>query len=289
MSKTCRSRSSIHADYRCRHSGDCCTVDWDVPVELPVYRSLQRGRSTAGRLQRRADAGAASIRSSSSPDLPEDAAAMLRARPTRAPACSSSATRGCASSIAISASRRCRRPAATFRAWRCTTRAARSSRSRTSVRRPRRCCFATTCRSRSSTSPPAFPPADYDGLTVDARRSAAAAAPTRADGPRRLHGVGTAHGGRCADVQRVPESVAGDAGARRAIDCGAGGRAARTLRRGGVRGCRAISCDGAPHDVAGDQPAPCTTRSMRACPGRSRARARRRRAREAFAASTSVP
>ena len=41
---------SIHADYRCRHSGQCCSVDWDVPVELPVYRSLVHAM-TAGRLQ----------------------------------------------------------------------------------------------------------------------------------------------------------------------------------------------------------------------------------------------
>ena len=40
---------SIHADYRCRHSGQCCSVDWDVPVELPVYRSLTDAM-TAGRL-----------------------------------------------------------------------------------------------------------------------------------------------------------------------------------------------------------------------------------------------
>jgi hypothetical protein len=31
---------SIHADYRCRHSGACCAMEWDVPIELPVYRSL---------------------------------------------------------------------------------------------------------------------------------------------------------------------------------------------------------------------------------------------------------
>ena len=31
---------SIHADYRCRHSGACCSTDWDVPVELPVFRDL---------------------------------------------------------------------------------------------------------------------------------------------------------------------------------------------------------------------------------------------------------
>ena len=31
---------SIHADYQCQRSGVCCTSDWDVPVELPLYRSL---------------------------------------------------------------------------------------------------------------------------------------------------------------------------------------------------------------------------------------------------------
>jgi Fe-S-cluster containining protein len=41
---------SFHADYACRHSGACCTTDWDVPVELPVYRSL-REAVTAGRLR----------------------------------------------------------------------------------------------------------------------------------------------------------------------------------------------------------------------------------------------
>ena len=37
---------SIHADYRCRHSGACCTADWDVPVELPLYRTLDDALST---------------------------------------------------------------------------------------------------------------------------------------------------------------------------------------------------------------------------------------------------
>jgi hypothetical protein len=31
---------SIHADYRCRHSGACCTADWDVPVELPALQNV---------------------------------------------------------------------------------------------------------------------------------------------------------------------------------------------------------------------------------------------------------
>ena len=32
---------TIHADYRCRHAGACCTSDWDVPVEVPLHRTLQ--------------------------------------------------------------------------------------------------------------------------------------------------------------------------------------------------------------------------------------------------------
>ncbi len=30
----------FHADYRCQQSGACCSSDWDVPVELPVFRQL---------------------------------------------------------------------------------------------------------------------------------------------------------------------------------------------------------------------------------------------------------
>jgi Fe-S-cluster containining protein len=40
---------SIHADYRCRNSGVCCSSHWDVPVEVAVYRSLEEARKT-GRL-----------------------------------------------------------------------------------------------------------------------------------------------------------------------------------------------------------------------------------------------
>src|SRR5687768_1687612 len=31
---------SIHADYQCQRSGVCCTADWDVPVEVPLYPNL---------------------------------------------------------------------------------------------------------------------------------------------------------------------------------------------------------------------------------------------------------
>ena len=66
---------SIHADYKCRHSGACCTADWDVPVELPVYRSLD-DRIRIGSL--RVAPTAEPLRPFIvEPDLPDDAAAML--------------------------------------------------------------------------------------------------------------------------------------------------------------------------------------------------------------------
>ena len=66
---------SIHADYRCRHSGECCTADWDVPVELPVYRSLDEA-CKSGRLHV-APQSSALAPFVVEPDLPDDAGAML--------------------------------------------------------------------------------------------------------------------------------------------------------------------------------------------------------------------
>ena len=65
----------FHADYRCRHSGACCTADWDVPVELPVYRSLSDAL-VGGRLRVAPTAGA-TYPFIVEPDLPEGVAAML--------------------------------------------------------------------------------------------------------------------------------------------------------------------------------------------------------------------
>lgn len=66
---------SIHADYRCRHSGACCTADWDVPVELPIYRSLDdRLRNGSLRVASAAEPLSPFI---VEPDLPDGAAAML--------------------------------------------------------------------------------------------------------------------------------------------------------------------------------------------------------------------
>jgi Fe-S-cluster containining protein len=66
---------SIHADYRCRHSGACCSADWDVPIELPVYRTL---KEAVERGQLRPQAAARHLPPFvMEPDLPDGAAAML--------------------------------------------------------------------------------------------------------------------------------------------------------------------------------------------------------------------
>jgi Fe-S-cluster containining protein len=69
----------FHADYRCRHSGACCSADWDVPVELPVYRSLSAAVSQ-GRLEV-APAARGLAPFVVEPDLPDDAAAMIERTP----------------------------------------------------------------------------------------------------------------------------------------------------------------------------------------------------------------
>lgn len=66
---------SIHADYTCRHSGACCTADWDVPVEMSIYRSLADAIA-AGRLRVAPEAETAAP-FLTGPDLPDDAAAIL--------------------------------------------------------------------------------------------------------------------------------------------------------------------------------------------------------------------
>lgn len=70
---------SIHADYRCRHSGACCSTDWDVPVELAIYRTLTDALA-AGRLSM-STASSSSSPFIVEPDLPDDAAAIFERRP----------------------------------------------------------------------------------------------------------------------------------------------------------------------------------------------------------------
>lgn len=195
---------TIHADYRCRHSGRCCTADWDVPVELPVYRSLTAALAAgslavapaAGRLEPFA----------TGPDLPDDAAAMLER--TEAGACVffDTGTRLCI------VHRDLGEPAlpATCRHF-----------PRVALRDPRGifvtlshfCPTAASMLFRNDVplaiarAPEAFPPRDYEGLSLG-------------DGelPPLLHPrMLMDHDGysawehhmveRCADVARLPESV----------------------------------------------------------------------------------
>jgi Fe-S-cluster containining protein len=66
---------SIHADYKCRHSGVCCSTNWDVPVEVPIYRSLVDAlHSGALRVAPGAETLDPFI---VEPDLPDDAGAIF--------------------------------------------------------------------------------------------------------------------------------------------------------------------------------------------------------------------
>lgn len=67
---------SIHADYRCRHSGACCTADWDVPVELPLYKTLDDALA-AGRVAATGRPDENGPLLVVEDDLPEGAAAMV--------------------------------------------------------------------------------------------------------------------------------------------------------------------------------------------------------------------
>jgi hypothetical protein len=71
---------SIHADYRCHRSGVCCTSDWDVPVELPLYRSLEEAMAR-GELRPAVSLPNSDTVLVTGPDLPNKAAAMVARTP----------------------------------------------------------------------------------------------------------------------------------------------------------------------------------------------------------------
>jgi Fe-S-cluster containining protein len=66
---------SIHADYKCRQTGACCSAGWDVPVELPVFRSLQEAMA-AGRLKTAVEAAGLEP-FITGPDLPDETGAIF--------------------------------------------------------------------------------------------------------------------------------------------------------------------------------------------------------------------
>src|SRR5688572_30120746 len=68
---------SIHSDYECHRSGVCCTSDWDVPVELPLYRSLSEAMATGSVTPAGEPAEGFHSALSVEVDLPDEAAAMV--------------------------------------------------------------------------------------------------------------------------------------------------------------------------------------------------------------------
>ena len=215
---------SIHADYRCRHSGACCTADWDVPVEaarLPVARrSVQIGASAHGSAVPRTGALRGRARPSGrrrrhAGAQPRRRVRVLRARVAAVRRAPGARPRGAARHLPpLPAPGRPRQPrhvrqpvallpdrggVAVSRRRRPDDRVVAAGVSAGRLRRP-------------------------DGHR---RRAAAAAAAGRGDGSRRLRPMGGAHG---APVRRCGDAGigVGDARARRRACC-AGGR--RTDRR----------------------------------------------------------
>lgn len=195
---------SIHADYRCRNSGLCCGADWDVPMELPVYRSLKEAVEQ-GRL-RVAPESAGLDPFVVAPDLPDDAAAMFERNDHGECVFFERTSRLCI------VHRDLGEPAlaATCRHF---PRVAVHDRRGTFVSLSHFCPTASSLLFRDDVtlgivaSPAAFPPADYEGLTVRPD-----------DLPPMLHpdmlmdlegyAAWEAHMvGRCTDAGASPESV----------------------------------------------------------------------------------
>ena len=154
---------SIHADYRCRHSGACCTADWDVPVELPVYRSLREAHDSRRLTVSAKAAGLDPF--IVEPGLPEDAAAMLERHESGECVFFDHGSRLCIVHRDLG-------EAALPATCRHFPRLAVADARGTFVTLSHFCPTAASQLFREDVplaiveSPPSFPPADYDGLTV---------------------------------------------------------------------------------------------------------------------------
>jgi hypothetical protein len=156
---------SIHADYRCRHSGECCSTDWDVPLELPVYRSLTEALA-AGRLHTSSAAGGLAP-FIVEPDLPAEAGAIFRRRANGQCVFFEAGPNLCIVHRDLGAEAL----AATCRHF---PRIAIHDSRGTSIALSHFCPTAASMLFRDDVplaivaAPPAFPPADYEGLAVSA-------------------------------------------------------------------------------------------------------------------------
>ena len=195
---------TIHADYGCGHSGDCCMADWDVPVELPVYRTL-RDAVAGSRLQVHASARHMDPFVVEA-DLAQGAAAILRRTDSGACVFLERDTKLCivhrdAGEAALPAT--CRYfPRLAVRDGRgtfitlshfCPTAAS--------------MLFRDDCRLEIVAVPPAFPPAEYEGLVVTADDLPPLLSPATLMDDSGYTAWERHMVARCADVDRLPESV----------------------------------------------------------------------------------
>lgn len=157
---------SIHADYQCHRSGVCCTSDWDVPVDLPLYRSLGDALANGSLSPAEAPADGQSVLIVEE-DLPDEAAAMV-AR-TAAGNCVFY-HRGSGLCVIHRDEGDARLPS-TCRHF---PRLAVHDRRGTFISLSHYCPTAAAALFRDDVpiaiveAPPAFPPADYEGLVVEA-------------------------------------------------------------------------------------------------------------------------
>jgi len=154
---------SIHADYRCRHSGVCCTTAWDVPMELRVYRGLSQAVSE-GRLKTSPEAAGLEP-FVVDPELPEDEAAIFERLDSGACVFFDHQSRHCLVHRDLG-------EGALATTCRTFPRLAVQDARGTSITLSHFCPTAASQLFRDDVpleiveNPPAFPPADYDGLSV---------------------------------------------------------------------------------------------------------------------------
>ena len=196
---------SFHADYRCANSGACCSVDWDVPVEVPVYRSLAdalaRGRITQ---QESADGGGAPFIVGD--NLPEDTGAIFARTSEGQCVFFHRDSRLCSIHRDVGESHL----PSTCRHF---PRVAVSDRRGTLISLTHYCPTAAKSLFRTDVpievveSPPAFPPGDYSGLTVSAEEWPPLVHPSMLSDMASYAAWEHHMVRRCADPALSPESV----------------------------------------------------------------------------------
>lgn len=195
---------SIHADYKCRHSGVCCSMDWDVPMELPIYRSLSEAMQQ-GRLHV-APGNESHVPFVVDPQLPEEAAAIFQRTPRGTCVFFAEDSHLCVVHRDLGEGAL----AATCRHFpRLAVHDARG----TFITLSHFCPTAASSLFRDDVpiaiveGPPAFPPGDYDGLTIGAEEFPPLLHPRMLMDAEGYSAWERHMVSRCVDLSREPESI----------------------------------------------------------------------------------